>query len=122
VVPPLASRPFRSVLKWQALATLLIAAGSYALAGTNGALSAILGGVVNLAACVVYAFVLGLSKPATAGTTIVALFRAEASKLVVIIGALWLVLTTYKSVALPAFFAAFVITVLLFRVALLVRD
>jgi ATP synthase protein I len=122
VVPPLASRPFRSVLKWQALATLLIAAGSYALAGTNGALSAILGGVVNLAACVVYAFVLGLSKPATAGATIVALFRAEASKLVVIIGALWLVLTTYKSVTLPAFFAAFLITVLLFRVALLVRD
>lgn len=122
MVPPLASRPFRSVLKWQALATLLIAAGSYALAGTNGALSAILGGVVNLAACVVYAFVLGLSKPATAGATIVALFRAEASKLVVIIGALWLVLTTYKSVTLPAFFAAFLITVLLFRVALLVRD
>ncbi|HVP88958.1 MAG TPA: ATP synthase subunit I [Casimicrobiaceae bacterium] len=110
------------MLKWQALATLLIAAGSYALAGTNGALSAILGGVVNLAACVVYAFVLGLSKPATAGATIVALFRAEASKLVVIIGALWLVLTTYKSVTLPAFFAAFLITVLLFRVALLVRD
>ena len=72
MVPPLASRPFRSVLKWQALATLLIAAGSYALAGTNGAL--------------------------------------------------WLVLTTYKSVTLPAFFAAFLITVLLFRVALLVRD
>jgi len=40
----------------------------------------------------------------------------------VIIGALWLVLTTYKSVTLPAFFAAFLITVLLFRVALLVRD
>jgi len=59
---------------------------------------------------------------ATAGATIVALFRAEASKLVVIIGALWLVLTTYKSVTLPAFFAAFLITVLLFRVALLVRD
>jgi len=122
VVPPLASRAFRSVLKWQALATLLIAAGAYALAGTNGALSAILGGVVNLAACVVYAFVLGLSKPASAGATIVALFRAEASKLVVIIGALWLVLTQYRGVALPAFFAAFLITVLLFRVALLVRD
>jgi len=122
VVPPLASRPFRSVLKWQALATLLVAAGSYALAGTNGALSAILGGVVNLAACIVYAFVLGLSKPATAGATIVALFRAEASKLVVIISVLWLVLTTYKTVTLPAFFAAFLITVLLFRVALLVRD
>jgi ATP synthase protein I len=122
VAPPLASRPYRSVLKWQAIATLVIAAGSYALAGIDGALSAILGGVVNLTACVVYALVLGFSKPATAGSTIIALFRAEASKLVVIIGALWLVLTSYRSVSLPAFFVAFVITVLLFRVALLVRD
>ena len=39
-----------------------------------------------------------------------------------IIGLLWLVLATYKDVVLPAFFAAFVITVLLFRVALFVRD
>lgn len=122
MAPPPSSKPFRSVLKWQALATLVIASGSYALAGTGGALSAMLGGAVNLTACVVYAWVIGFSKPTTAGATIAALFRAEASKLAVIIGALWLVLTTYKGVSLPAFFAAFVVTVLLFRVALLVRD
>ena len=51
-----------------------------------------------------------------------ALFRAEASKILVIIGQLWLVLTTYKDVVHVAFFATFVITVLLFSVALLDRN
>ena len=35
---------------------------------------------------------------------------------------LWLVLATYKEVVLPALLAAFVVTVLLLRVALFVRD
>src|SRR5262249_46687257 len=69
-----------------------------------------------------YAFVLGLSKPATAGATIVALFRAEPSRRGGIIGVLWLVLTRYKTVPLPASSAPFFIPVLLFRVALLFLD
>ena len=51
-----------------------------------------------------------------------ALFRAEASKILVIVGQLWLVLATYKEVVPVAFFATFVITVLLFRMALLDRN
>ena len=50
------------------------------------------------------------------------MFRAEAAKILVIIGQLWLVLATYREVVLPALLAAFVVTVLLFRVALFVRD
>jgi ATP synthase protein I len=120
--PPLLTKPIRNVLKWQALATAAIAALGGLFAGVHGALSAALGGIVNLSACVVYAVVLGLAKPATPGGTIVALFRAEGSKILVIVLQLWLVLATYKDVVLAAFFAAFVITVLLFRMALLVRD
>jgi ATP synthase protein I len=120
--PPLSTKPIRNVLKWQAFATIAIAAIGGLWAGVHGALSAALGGVVNISACVVYAFVLGLGRPATAGGTIVALFRAEASKILVIVLQLWLVLTTYRDVVLPAFFAAFVITVLLFRMALIARD
>ena len=41
---------------------------------------------------------------------------------VVIIGLMWLVLTTYRDVVLPALVAAFIVTVLLFRVALFVRE
>jgi ATP synthase protein I len=120
--PPLSTRPIRSVLKWQAVATMSIAVIAGALAGVHGALSAVLGGIVNLSACVVYAVVLGWTKPATPGGTVVALLRAEACKILVIVLQLWLVLTTYRDVVLAAFFATFVVTVLLFRMALLVRD
>ncbi len=110
------------MLLWQAAATLLIALIAGWWAGSHGALSAVLGGVINLAAGVVYAFVLAVAPGKTAGATVVAMFRAEAAKILVIIGQLWLVLATYKEAVLPALLAAFVVTVLLFRVALFVRD
>ena len=110
------------MLVWQAAATLIIAAIAGLWAGIHGALSAVLGGVINLAAGVVYAFILVLAPGKTAGATVVAMFRAEAAKILVIIGQLWLVLATYREAVLPALLAAFVVTVLLFRVALFVRD
>lgn len=110
------------MLVWQASATLVIAAIAGLWVGANGALSAVLGGVINLSAGVVYAFVLAIAPGKTAGATMVAMFRAEAAKILVIIGQLWLVLATYKDAVLPALLAAFVVTVLLFRVALFVRD
>ena len=116
------TRPFRAVLVWQASATLVIAAIAGLWVGAHGALSAVLGGVINLSAGVVYAFVLAIAPGKTAGATMVAMFRAEAAKILVIIGQLWLVLATYKDAVLPALLAAFVVTVLLFRVALFVRD
>jgi ATP synthase protein I len=118
----LSTRPFRAVLVWQAAATLAIAAVSGLLAGVHGALSALLGGVINLSAGAVYAFVLAIAPPRTAGATMLVLFRAEAAKIFVIIGLMWLVLSTYRDAVLPALVAAFVVTVLLFRVALFVRE
>ena len=120
--PPLSTKPIRNVLKWQAIATLAVAAIAGVWAGVHGALSAMLGGIVNLSACVVYALVVAVSRPASAGATVMTLFRAEASKILVIVLQLWFVLTSYKDIVLAAFFAAFVITVLLFRMALLARD
>jgi ATP synthase protein I len=110
------------VLAWQAAATLVIAAIAGLLAGAQGALSAVVGGAITISAGVVYAFVLALAPGKTAGATVVAMFRAEAAKILVIVGQLWLVLATYKDAVLPALLAAFVVTVLLFRVALLIRD
>ena len=110
------------MLVWQAAATLIIAAIAGAWVGLHGALSALLGGVVNLSAGVVYAFVLAIAPGKTAGSTVAALFRAEGAKILVIIGQLWLVLANYREVVVPALLAAFVVTVLLFRVALFVRD
>ena len=119
---PLSTRPYRAVLLWQAAATLVIAAIAGLWAGFDGALSAVLGGSINLSAGVVYAFVLAVAPPKSAGATIVALFRAEAAKIVVIIGLMWLVLSTYHEAVLPALLAAFIVTVLLSRVALIIRD
>ena len=119
---PLSTRPFRAVLLWQAAATLGIAAIAGLWTGFHGALSAVLGGLINLSAGVVYAFVLAVAPPKTAAATIAALFRAEAAKILVIVGLLWFTLSAYREVVLPAMLAAFVVTVLLFSVALLVRD
>ena len=110
------------MLVWQAAATLIVAGIAGLLAGLHGALSAVLGGVVNMSAGVVYAFVLAIGPGKTAGATMVALFRAEGAKILVIVGQLWLVLATYKEAVIPAFMTAFIVTVLLFRVALFVRD
>lgn len=122
---PLPTKPIRRVLQWQAVATVVIAVIAGLWQGPHGALSAALGGVVNITSVVVYAVVMSLSmrsNPASAGVTVAALFRAEACKILVIILQLWLVLATYKDVVLAALFAAFAITVLLFSTALLARE
>ena len=122
VIPPLKSKPIRTVLAWQALATLAMAAIAGVWAGGHAALSAVLGGVVTLSSTVVYAFMLGLGPTATAEGSVVTMLRAEACKILVIVVQFWLVLALYKDVVAAAFFAAFVVTVLLFRTAFLSRD
>ena len=119
---PLSTPAIRRVLRWQAIVTVAIAAAAFAWGGGHAALSAVLGGIVNIASVVVFAVVYTLSRPVSPGGTVAALFRAEASKILVIIGQLWLVMTAYKDVVPVAFFATFVITVLLFRLALLDRN
>ena len=123
---PLSTKPIRAVLKWQAIATGAMAVVAWVWAGGDSAgaaaLSAVLGGVINITAVVVYAVVLGVSNPTTAGGTVAAMIRAEACKILVIVVQLWLVLTLYKEVVLAALFAAFVVTVLLFRMAFFDSD
>ena len=55
-----------------------------------------------MAAGVVYALLLGLGLGAArmpgAGTSLVAMFRAEAGKILLIVGGLWLVLSLYQDV------------------------
>ena len=46
----------------------------------------------------------------------------RSGKILVIVVQLWLVLTMYRDIVLAAFFAAFVVTVLVFSMALFVRD
>jgi ATP synthase protein I len=119
---PLSTKPIRRVLKWQTGATVVMAVIAGLWLGRHGALSAMLGGVVNITALVVSAVVMGVSNPASAGGTVAALFRVEASKILMIILQLCLVMLTYRDVVPAVFFGSFVITVLLFPVALLERN
>lgn len=123
---PLTSRPFRTVFKWQALATVAIAAVAGGLAGWDGVWSAALGGGVSLAAGVVFALILGLSlgdgRPAGPGRPLFAMFRAEAGKVIAIVAGLWLVLANYAGVVHVAFFAAFAVAVVVFGMAFFVGD
>ena len=126
MIAPLKTKPFRTVLKWQVIATVAVAAVAGALAGGNGALSAMLGGVINVAAGLVYGWLLGWGLGAKAvpdaGSALGAMFRAEGGKVLVIVGGLWLALSTYQDVVLGAFFTAFVITVVVFSLAFFVRE
>ena len=116
------SRPLRTVLRWQLYATAAIALVAGWWAGMHGAFSALLGGFVSWAAGLSFALLVAGGRIRTAGDTLRTLLRAEASKVMLMIFLLWLVLTTYQEVVPVAFFAAFVASVLVSQAALLVRD
>jgi len=116
------SKPLRTVLRWQLYTAAAMALVAGILSGTHGAFSAALGGFVSWAAGLVFALMVSGSRIRSAGETLRILFRAEASKVMMMIFLLWLVLTTYKDVVPVAFFAGFVATVLVSQAALLVRE
>ncbi len=126
MIPPLKTKPIRTVLRWQLIATAAVAAVAGGWAGAQGAISAVLGGAVNVVATVAYAFLLGLGLADTpvpgAGASLVAMFRAEAGKILVIAVGLWLALSLYKAMVAAAFFTAFVVTVIVFSMAFFVRE
>lgn len=126
VISPLKTKPIRTVLLWQVVATLAMAAIAGVWGGGHGALSALLGGGVNLVAGLVYAFLLGVGLRARpvpdVGTSLYAMLRAEAAKILVIVGGLVLALTTYRDLVPAAFFTAFVVTVIVFSMAIFVRE
>jgi ATP synthase protein I len=104
------------------MATLALAVVAGVWAGFHGALSAVLGGVVNIAAGAVFAVLIALNPSATATGTVRTMLRAEAGKITVIVLQLWLVLSNYRDVVHAAFFSAFVVTVLVSQAAILVQD
>lgn len=116
------SKPYRTALRWQIVVTGLAAALGGAYFGAHGALSAALGGAISV--CGSYAYVRSVSRPAgsSPGATLVTMFRAEASKLILIVLLLWLVLGTYKGVVLAGFLPTFFATILVFQMAFFIKD
>jgi ATP synthase protein I len=117
------NKPIRTVLRWQLYASLVLAGLGWIGFGHHGAVSALLGGLVNVTAGYVYGrFASRRSKGQTAGEVLRSLFRAEASKIILIVMQLALVMMLYREVVPLAFIGAFVVTVLMFSMAIFVRD
>jgi ATP synthase protein I len=116
------SRPIRIALALQLVVTLSLTAIGAAMAGRHGAISILLGGAIPFAAGIAFAWIGSLHRPATAGLALSMALRAEAIKIAVILGLLLLVLNLYKDVMLIGFIGAFVISVVIFSMAILIRD
>ena len=116
------SKPMRTVMGWQIAATVAIALGAGLWAGWHGAISAVLGGLVNQLADLAYALLVSGGGIRTAGNTLRVLFRAEGVRILLIVFLLGAVLSSYKDVVHPAFFLSFVVSVIVFRMAILVKD
>jgi ATP synthase protein I len=115
-------RPIRIVLRWQVIVTVALMLVAGLLWGRNGAVSAALGGLVNLVAGGVYGWRVSRREARTAGEALATMFRAEGIKILLIFAGLLTVLTQYKDIVHEAFFATFVITVGVFAAAIAVRD
>lgn len=115
-------RPIRIVLRWQVTVTVVLSLIAAVPWGLDGALSAFLGGGINVVAGWVYGWRVAQGEAGTAGEALRTMLRAEAMKIVLIIAQLWLVLANYKGIVHAAFFIAFVITVGVFAAAIAVRD
>jgi len=116
------SKPIRTVLLWQIVATAILTGAGALLADAHGAISAMAGGLVSIIAGLVSALVAALGKAKSAGGVLVGALRAEAVKIGVALLLLWLVLTNYGEAVVGAFLGAFVVTMLIFSMAFFVRD
>jgi ATP synthase protein I len=118
----MAFRPLRTVIRWQVLVTIVMSAFGGYLAGVHGAISAALGGLIAVAAAVAYMVMLSMHRDPSAGGVLLSALRAEAAKVLLIIVLLWLVLATYKDANVVGFIGAFAVSVIIFAMAVFVRD
>jgi F0F1-type ATP synthase assembly protein I len=115
-------RPFRIVLRWQLVATAVLTLVAAIHWGGDGALSAALGGAVNIVAGGVYGWRVARGEARTAGEAVATMFRAWGIKVLLIVAQLMLVLSLYGHIVHAAFFAAFVVTVAVFAAAVAVGE
>jgi ATP synthase protein I len=121
-MPWIGNRPVRIVMRWQLIATLAMVLILGLIWGFHGAASALLGGFVSIVSAAAFAAVISRNRGSTAGGVLVTAIKAETVKIVLMISLLWLVMTLYKDVVAIGFIGTFVLTVLIFGMALFVTD
>lgn len=115
-------RPVLTVLKWQIAASAALVAVAAFFAGRHGALSALAGGLISIAAGLAGALVASMGSRKSAGGVVMGALRAEAVKIGLAVLLLWLVLVNYGEAVVGALIATFVVTLLIFAMAFFVRD
>ncbi len=121
-MPWIGNKPVRIVMRWQLIATLAMVLILGLIWGFHGAASALLGGFVSIVSAAAFAAVISRYRGSTAGGVLVTAIKAETVKIVLMISLLWLVMTLYKDVVAIGFIGTFVLTVLIFGMALFVTD
>jgi ATP synthase protein I len=106
----------------QSSVTILLTAFSGWLAGVPGAMSAALGGAVALAGGLAFALFMPRQTCPNAWDVLSRMIRAEAAKVGVIVLLLWLVLKVYKEIVMVGFIGTFIIAVIVFSLAIFVRN
>lgn len=121
-MPWIRNRSLRTVMRWQVQFTAFIALIFWGVLGIHGAISGFLGGMVSVISSTIYALIISRHKGYTAGGAIRTALRAEAVKIVVMIVSLWTVFAVYKEINATAFIGVFIMTVIIFSMALFVPD
>jgi ATP synthase protein I len=115
------SKPIRTVIAWQAVATSLMTLAGAAFIGIHGALSAAAGGLVSIIAGLAAALVASRGGK-SAGGVLAGALRAEAVKVGLIVLLLWLVLANYAEAMVVVVIGSFVVTMLIYSMAFFVRE
>ena len=112
------------MLYWQLgiTAGFAVIAGFVSEAGEHGAVSAILGGLTNVFASLIYVFVANFGLIHSTGAGLWPILRAEIVKLVFIAIQLGVIIKFYDSLVVPALFITFLVTLLAWRAALFTRS
>ncbi len=121
-MPPDKRRPFRIVLAWQGGWTAIAAGLAAWVAGRHGAVSAALGGVIAIAGCLAFTWLVARNRALTADGILLTALRAEAVKVLILFALLALVLATYKNVVVVALIGSFIVSIVIFGFAFFVRD
>ena len=116
------NRQIRAALKFQAITTLSITLAIGSMGGVHWGLSALLGGLISLLGGATYGVMLSRVGNGSAEDALLAMMRAESAKILVIVLLLWLVFASYEEVFGAGFIGTFIITTLIFSLAVFIRD
>ena len=117
------SKPMRVALGWQVIATIVLGLGAGLIWDVTAAKSALLGATINMVADLGYALMTSVGPRVTsAGNVLRKMLRAEAVRLIVLLVLMGGTLSNVKSLNHLIFLIAFGVSVLVFRMAIFVKD